>query len=281
MKASEYYKAGKLAEAIAAATDEVKAHPTDTSRRGLLAELLCFGGQWERADLQLDVLAQQDPKVALGLTMVRQLIRAEQARQEFFKSGAVPEFLQQPTPLLTLHLEASIRLREGAIQEASAMLEQAEAQRPKPRGTCNGQPFDDFRDLDDLTAPFLEVLTSNGKYYWVPMERIERMEFYAPERPRDLLWRRVHMLVHDGPDAEVHLPVLYPGAADEADDGAKLGRKTDWRGGEGSPVRGVGQRMFLVGDEAQSILEFQEIVFDLPEEPQPEEPEQEDGQAQS
>jgi len=276
MKASELYRAGKVADAIAAATDEVKAHPSDTSRRGLLAELLCFAGQWERADLQLDVLAQQDPKAALGLTMVRQLIRAEQARQEFFASGAVPEFLQEPSPLLKLHLEASIRIREGAMKEAAQMLEQAEAQRPKPRGTCNDQAFDDFRDLDDLTAPFLEVLTSTGKYYWIPMERVERIEFHAPERPRDLLWRRVHMLVHNGPDGEVYLPVLYPGAAAEADDGVKLGRKTDWRGGDGAPVRGIGQRMFLVGNEAMSILEFKELVFEVPEEA-----EQEDGQAAS
>jgi type VI secretion system protein ImpE len=263
----ELYKAGKLAEALAAAGDEVKRRPTDSARRGLLAELLCFAGEWERADSQLDVLLQQDPKLAMGLTMLRQLIRAEQARQQFFAAGALPEFLDQPSPLVRLHLDASIRIREGKAQEAAELLQQAEAQRPKPRGTCNGKPFDDFRDLDDLLGPILEVLTSNGKYYWIPIERIERMEFHAPERPRDLLWRRVHMLVSDGPDGEVFLPVLYPGAPAEPDDGVRLGRKTDWRGGEGdaSPVRGIGQRMFLVGDEGRSIMEFQEIVFQIPE----------------
>jgi type VI secretion system protein ImpE len=266
MNASELYRAGQLAEAIAAAVEEVKRHPTDTARRGFLSELLCFAGEWDRADAQLDVLIQQDPKLALGLTMVRQLIRAEQARQQFFATGAMPEFLDQPSPHLKLHLEASIRIREGKPHEAVELLEQAEAQRPKPRGTCDGQSFDDFRDLDDLVAPIMEVLTSNGKYYWIPIERIEQIEFHAPERPRDLLWRRVHMIVSDGPDGEVFLPVLYPGAPAEPDDRVRLGRATDWRGGEGTPVRGVGQRMFLVGDEGQSLLEFKEIVFQIAEE---------------
>jgi type VI secretion system protein ImpE len=265
MNASEFYKAGKLAEAVAAATEDVKRHPTDSSRRGLLAQLLCFAGEWERADAQLDVLVQQDPNLVMGIGLLRQLVRAEQARQQFFAAGALPEFLEQPSPLLKLHLDASICIREGKLQEAGEILEQAEAQRPKPRGQCNGQPFDDFRDLDDLVGPFLEVLTSNGKYYWIPIERIERIEFHAPERPYDLLWRRVHMQVNAGPDGEVYLPVLYPGAAAEADDQVRLGRATDWRGGDGSPVRGIGQRMFLVGNEGQSVMEFKEIAFEIAE----------------
>jgi len=266
MTASEFYRAGQLADAIAAATEEVKRHPVETSRRGLLAELLCFAGQWERADLQLEIISQQDPQLTLGISMFRQLIRAEQARQAFYASGAVPEFLGQPSPVLQLHLEASIRVREERLPEAAALLEEAESQRPKPRGTCDGRAFDDFRDLDDLTAPFLEVLTSNGKYYWVPLERIEAIEFRAPERPRDLLWRRVHLVVQDGPDGEVFLPVLYYGSHAEEDDRLKLARMTDWRGGDGTPARGIGQRMFLVGSEGESILEMKHLEFQVPEE---------------
>ena len=36
---------------------------------------------------------------------------------------------------------------------------------------------------------------------------------------------------------------------------------TDWRGGEGEPVRGFGQRLLLLGDEARPILEIAEITF--------------------
>ena len=38
-------------------------------------------------------------------------------------------------------------------------------------------------------------------------------------------------------------------------------RKTDWHTGNGGPMRGIGQRLFLVGDEARSILELRQISF--------------------
>jgi type VI secretion system protein ImpE len=261
MNAREYYQAGDLEQAVAAALAEVKGHPTDLDRRGFLAELLCFAGDLERADRQLDALGQQSPEAMLGVAMFRHQVRAEQARQQFYSEGRLPEFLEPPPPWLRLHLEASIRLREGKEDEAAGLLADAEEQRPKVSGTCNGRAFDDLRDLDDLTASAFEVLTSNGKYYWIPFERVELIEFRAPTRARDLLWRRARMIVRDGPDGEVFLPALYAGSHAVADDRVRLGRATDWRGGDGAPVRGIGQRTFLVGDEACSILEIETLAI--------------------
>jgi type VI secretion system protein ImpE len=136
--------------------------------------------------------------------------------------------------------------------------------RPAKSGRCNGQPFDDLRDLDDLTSSFFEVLTTTGKYYWVPIERVELVEFRAPQRPRDLVWRRAHMVVRGGPDGEVFLPVLYAGSHEDADDRIRLGRYTDWRSGDGGPVRGMGQRMFLAGDREWGVLELEEIILTDP-----------------
>ena len=50
-------------------------------------------------------------------------------------------------------------------------------------GTCDGRPFEDSRDLDDLTSCVLEVLTSDGSYYWVPIADVESIEFRPPARP--------------------------------------------------------------------------------------------------
>ena len=88
-----------------------------------------------------------------------------------------------------------------------------------------------------MTASFFEVLTSTGKYFWIPLERVELVEFRPPERPRDLLWRPVHMIVRGGPDGEVYLPVLYAGSAADADDQIRLGRTTEWRGDAGAGSR--------------------------------------------
>src|SRR5205814_5139249 len=69
------------------------------------------------------------------------------------------------------------------------------------------------------------------------LERVESVEFHPPARPRDLLWRRVHMVVHGGPDGEVFLPVLYAGSAADPNDQIRLGRTTEWRGGDRKSTR--------------------------------------------
>lgn len=261
MTPSEHFQAGQLSEAIDAAVADVKKHPTDTSRRGLFCEMLCFTGEWERADKQLDTIGMQDPQAIVGLSMFRQLIRAEVARQQFYEEGRVPEFVGEPSTVLRLHLEASICLREGKTAEAAEALGKAEEQRAKVGGTCDGQSFDDFRDLDDLSAPILEVFTGTGKYFWIPVEQVEFLAFQAPERAHDLLWRRARIVVTDGPDGEVFLPSHYPGTFKSDDDRLRLGRGTEWSDQEAGPVRGCGQRMFLVGEEAKTIMEIGRVQF--------------------
>lgn len=256
--ATEAYKAGKLAEAITAAIEQVKTNPADRGKRFFLAELFVFAGDLERADKQLDVLFKPDSPDLPMVTLFRQLIRAETARREFFTQGRVPEFLAQPSECVKLHLEASIHAREGKPDEAAKLLAKAEDLRPHAAGTCDGKPFDDIRDLDDLTAPVVEVLTANGTYYHVPWETIEMIEFHAPERARDLYWRPAHMIVSEGPDGVVYVPALYHGSHADTNEGLKLGRGTDYRG---TPSRGVGQREFLVGEESLPILGIRELTF--------------------
>jgi type VI secretion system protein ImpE len=261
MRPQDHYQTGELQQAIAAAKDEVRKSPTDQGKRGFLAELLCFAGDWEGADRQLDALGQQEPEAMLSIAAFRHLIRAEQARQQFYVDGRVPELLDKPSERLRIHLEASVLIREGHASEAAQLLARAEEQRPKVTGICNGQPFSDLRDLDDLTASFFELLTSNGKYFWIPMELVELIEMRPAARPRDLIWRRAHVIVTDGPDGEVYLPALYAGSPADGDDKIRLGRFTDWRGGQGEPVRGLGQRTFLVGEESRAIMEIETITF--------------------
>jgi type VI secretion system protein ImpE len=261
MTAREAYQAGRLDDAVAAALAEVKQSPADVGRRTFLAELACFAGDLDRADRQLDLLGEVAPQATLGLSLFRQLIRAEQARQQFFAEGRVPEVVAEPGPTLRPYLEASVLLRTGEATRSAELLRQAEETRPRVRGLCDGKPFDDFRDLDDLTAPVFEVLTCTGKYYWIPIERVESIEVRPIERIRDLLWRRARMVVRDGPDGEVYLPTLYAGSHQEKEDALRLGRATDWRDGGEAPVRGRGLRTYLAGDATPTILEIKELTF--------------------
>ena len=72
------------------------------------------------------------------------------------------------------------------------------------------------------------------------------------------------MIVRDGPDGEVFLPALYTAASAETDNRLRLGRMTEWRGGEGEPVRGAGQRIFWIGGEERPILEMQTLAINPP-----------------
>lgn len=263
-KASGLFAAGDLSGAIDAVTDRVKKNPTDQDSRGLLAEFLCIAGELERADKMLDALANQDAEAAPTLALFRQVVRAELARQEFYTQGRLPEFVGVPTPAMEKHLEASVFLREGDRRKAVELLQMAEDMRPPVSGSCNGQAFNELRDLDDLTACFLEVLTTTGSYFWIPIEAVISIDIDLPERPRDLIWRRSRLMVRDGPEGEVFLPAIYANPIDDVSDQVRLGRLTDWRGGENEPVLGIGQRTFLVGEEAMPVMQIESLNIDEP-----------------
>lgn len=256
MDAHQLFRAGRLSDAVAAISEEIRSKPTDTDRRWTLVEMLCLGGRLDRADAQLEVIGQQAPDAVPGVSLLRQLIRAETARREVFAQGRLPEFLAPPDAGTTARLRALVAIRAGQAREAADLLAEAEAARVPLRGACDGAAFEDLRDLDDVTADVFEVLTSTGKYYWIPMRTVTTVEFRPPARPRDLLWRRAAMSVRDGPEGEVYVSALYPGTDAAADESMRLGRATDWSGGDGAPVRGLGQRTLLVGEDARPILEI-------------------------
>ena len=122
--------------------------------------------------------------------------------------------------------------------------------------------FDDLRDADDLFSPHFEVLTAGGDYMWVPVERLQSLSFEAARRPRDLFWRRTNLTLKDGTEGAGlhprHLPLDRSG-----DPGlrCKLGRETDWPDAGEGPVRGLGQRLLLVGEEALPLAAAGSLSF--------------------
>jgi type VI secretion system protein ImpE len=263
--AGSLFRAGHLSEAIAAANAAVRKSATDVGARILLAELLVFSGNLERADVMLDASGDLDPMLGVVIAEFRQIIRGEQARRQVFRDGRVPEFLADPTAAQRSALAALTAQREGDLAEAGRLAAQAEAERVHPAGSSAGQRFDDLRDADDLLSTCFEVITTTGKYFWVAPETVLSIEFHPPKRPRDLYWRRASMQVSNGPDGEVYLPALYPvDAADPAlTDALRLGRATDWhQAGEGAPVRGMGAVTLLVGEDPMTLMELGTLTFD-------------------
>jgi len=262
MTAEELLKAGHLSAAVEQLNQEVRSRPTDMQRRTFLFEVLCFAGDYQRAERQLDMLGQQSATADIGVQVYRHILAAERARQGLFSEGVQPNFLFPPPSYTHLHLEAVDRLSNQQPAEAAALLEQAQHSYPPLRGSLAGQPFTTWRDGDDLLAPFLEVIF-HDQYVWLPFEQIKQLHIPTPKRLRDLLWVPATLEAHSGPVGAVFLPVLYPDSHRHADDRVKLGRMTDWTDmGEGV-ARGAGQHLFFIDGQDRGILEMQEIEFTI------------------
>jgi type VI secretion system protein ImpE len=261
VSAGGLFREGRLKDAIAASTARVRAQPGAAGMRVLLAELLVFAGNLERADTQVDTAATLDPTLAIAVAEFRQLLRAEQARGQLLSAGRVPEFLEDgPTAAQQAALACVVAIRAGDLVVAAAKAVAAEAVREQVAFLADGRQVDDFRDADDVIGGSLEVLTPTGKYLWIPFERVLTLTLHAPERARDLYWRRATLEVASGPSGEVYVPVVYGCDAAESDEALRLGRATDWRDLAEGLTRGVGQRLFMAGEEGVPVMEFSTLI---------------------
>jgi type VI secretion system protein ImpE len=233
MNPLELYKAGRLNEAIKALSAELRDNPSDTKRRTFLFELLCFAGEYERADKQLEVLGQAGPTSEMGVLLYRSALYAERQRQDLFARGEFP-----------------------------AEKDGAEAER---EGVANGNPFKSFSDADPRTGARLEIFAA-GNYLLLPLEHVASIQIPPPQRLRDLLWTPAAVCTtpsFKGTElGEVLLPVLAPFSWRQPDEAVRLGRMTVWEKPEGYeyPVP-FGQKMWLVDDEEIPFLELRGLEF--------------------
>lgn len=262
MNTIELFQAGDLTGALSAAVGEVKSDPTDVAARYRFCELLCFAGDWDRAATHLNAIFEQEPSMGGVVALVRQLMRAAEARERWLTEGTRPELVEPSGEDVELRLKAAEEQRAGNAAAAKELLDQAESMRSSPAGTLNGEPFDEWRDLDDMTAACAELLTADGRYSWIPWGQIESLDMEPPQRPLDTLWRPIKASQGKLPAGRLYMPVLYVGSSQSDDDRIRLGRFTDWRGEDGEPIRGVGRREFLTGDVTQSVLAIEQLVFE-------------------
>ena len=256
-------RAGKLTEGKERALEVVKRHPADTQARGVLAQILLFAGDLERADKQFEMVGKQDAGSLYAMTAMRRLIKGEMDRQRCFSDGTPPEIIGRSTPSMEAHVRALAELAKGNAIAAQEIISESEAARPASPGACDGMQFSDMRDMDDLLAPCLEIITLGGSYAWVALSEVEWFELTEAHRPIDQLWRTTKLAVKGGPEGEVFLPCLYPGTTHRGDDQLRLGKGTDWIDSEGGPVRGVGQKMFAFGEHDRALYEIRRVEFQL------------------
>lgn len=234
MNPQELYRAGHLTDAIKALSAELRENPTDVRRRTFLFEMLCFAGEYERADKQLEVLAQAGPQSEMGVLLYRSALYAERQRQDVFERGEFPS-------------------------------EQAEDDSPDRGGTANGKSFSYFSDADPRTGAKLEMFAA-GNYLLLPIEHVASIEIPPPQKLRDLIWTpaavRTTPAFKGTELGEVLLPVLAPFSWRHPEEAVKLGRMTVWEKPEVSKYQiPFGQKMWLVDDEEIPFLELRALEF--------------------
>jgi len=252
--------AGNLNEAIEAALSAVKSKPTDTAARIFLFELACFAGDYDRAEKQLDVIGHQDMTAMIGSQIFRQNLKAERDRLRLFSDSQMPEFLMPPPKYVEDLFTANNRLREGNTDEARAILDKVEEDRPAFACKINGEDFEDFRDYNDSTCCVFETIVKE-KYAWIPFEQVQKIEFTAPKTLRDLFWVQANVEMTNGTNGEMFIPALYANSWRSDNDQVRLGRMTDWRDAGSEILVGEGMRLFWFGGQDKGILELKEIEF--------------------
>jgi type VI secretion system protein ImpE len=260
--AQDLYDAGRLADAIKAQTDEVRARPADPERRFVLFTLLAFDGDLTRAARQLDALgaagASAGGAIEMRSLLCRALLAAEDERRAVWEGRAKPLLAPGSDAVLEPRLSALAKLRASDAPEIERLLAASNALLQPLRGTLNGRAFDQIRDSDDFSAPVLEVF-AQGRCMWLPFDQIRRLEIEPPQSMLDLLWTPARLVDARGNDANVTLPALYAGTHADGNDLLRLGRVTEWRDAAGVAARSVGQKVLLTagasGEEEWSLLD--------------------------
>lgn len=248
MDASEHFRAGNLRAAIDAQIQKVKGSPADQGARLFLFDLLLFTGDYDRARKHLDVLNYDNPQAAAAVQCYQLALDAEKMRDAVFAGRAKPVFLRAVPDHAVGRLQA---LEKYAANDAAAghdLLAQATDLTPPATGTLNGEAVAGLRDGDDLLGPILEVLV-HDQYCWVPLADVATLDLSPPKTPRDILWRPARLALRDQNETQALVCGLYHGSAKNPDEAVQLGRVADLVGDDGTPLRGVGGKLFLAGEQ--------------------------------
>jgi len=230
--AKQLFEAGKVREAEKELTAYLRDHPTDVAQRTFLFELLCFSGDYDRAEKQLSVLAQGGSQTEMGAVLYYSALHAEKTRHEVFDKQQFSKDVHSFSP----------------------------------SGQINGRPFETLRDADPDLGARLEVFAA-GAYLWIPFQHIASLEMEAPRRLRDTLWRPA--MVRTGPSfqgadlGEVLIPAIYPFSWKHPNESVWLGRVTDWAADEHGTEYPSGQKIWMLDGEEVPFLEIRSLEFSV------------------
>ena len=261
MLAEQSLNEGNLKEALAQLQDQVRRDPGNAKLRTFLFQLLSLTGNWERALTQLNVAGELDAGVLAMVQTYREALRCEALRAEVFAGRRSPLVFGKPEQWVALLLEALRLASEGQSARSQQVRDQAFEMAPTTGGRIGDRAFEWIADADPRIGPMLEAIV-NGRYYWVPFNRIKTVQIDPPEDLRDLVWAPAHFVWANGGETVGLIPTRYPGSEQTEDGAIRLARRTEWLDSGDGLHTGLGQRMLATDIDEFPLLEIRRIDLD-------------------
>jgi type VI secretion system protein ImpE len=227
----QLYEAGRLDDAVAALNARLRESPMDSRSRTFLFELLCFTGDYDRAQKQLDLLGDANADAKLGAFMYRTALHASRERVEMFETRSFPTLGDPPT---------------------------------SPSGTVNGKPFTTVEDADPRVGSRLEAFAA-GQYMWIPFRHVAHIAIEPPKRLRDLVWLPGRIsttsALQDLDLGEILMPAITPLAFRHEDPLVRLGRAVDVVTAADDEAWPEGMKILLFDGEPMPLIDVRELVI--------------------
>lgn len=262
MDAQQLISEGQLGAALAALQDQIRKDPSNAKLRTFLFQLLCVQGQWNRALTQLNVAAELDAAALPMAQTYREAIQCEALREEIFAGKRLPVVFGEPVAWIALVAEALKLEGEGNAAAGAQARARAFEDAPASSGRINGEAFEWLADADARIGPVLEVIM-NGRYIWVPVQHVSRIDIEAPADLRDKVWMPATFTWTNGASTVGLIPTRYAGtvnagAGTDLHAELLLARRTEWS----EAGTGLGQRMFATDAADYALMDVRSIEFD-------------------
>jgi type VI secretion system protein ImpE len=258
--AEQALKQGDALGALKLLTEQIRAHPQDAKLRVFLFQLLCVLGQWERALNQLNVALELDAAMLPMVQTYREAIACETLRLQVFAGQKAPMLFGEPETWVALLIEALLREGRGDRAEAAQLRAQALEQAPATAGSIDGQAFAWIADADARLGPVIEAVI-NGRYYWLPFNRVAQVEIEAPVDLRDAVWMPAHFHFVNGGETVGLIPTRYPDTDLSRGDALALARRTEWRESSPGVYSGLGQRLFTTDGGDYALMDSRSLLL--------------------
>lgn len=258
--AEQALKDGDAALALKMLTEQVRARPNDAKLRVFLFQLLVVLGQWDRALNQLKVASELDPGALPMAQTYREAIHCETLRLQVFAGQKVPMLFGEPEPWIALQIEALLREGRGEPEAGAKLREQALEAAPATAGTLDGQAFEWIADADSRLGPTLEAII-NGRYYWLPWNRLSQVVIEAPMDLRDAVWMPANFQFSNGGESVGLIPTRYPDTELASGDLCAQARRTEWRERPDGSFVGLGQRIIATNTAETALMDVRSVVL--------------------